>query len=156
MLIIKLKQQILILDKLWMRKHEINYHEKTNIIEFIMKFCTHSKKIETKMTNKEKKISFEKESSSDQSDHVDDTLIKNSRKSFTIVIKMLSRKEVNSDQSTICQTHRDSIIYLVTIWRRSKKWKRKKKLWELINPRRLFSLINSLDIEPVFWFWSSD
>ncbi len=29
--------------------------------------------------------------------------------------------------------------------RRSKKWKRKKELWELINLRRLFSLINLLD-----------
>ncbi len=84
-----------------MRKHEINYHEKTSIIEFITRFCTHSKKIKTKMTNKEKKISFEKESFFDQSNHVDDILIKNSRKFFTIVIKVLSRKEINSDQSTI-------------------------------------------------------
>ncbi len=46
-----------------MHKHEISYHEKTNIIEFIARFCTHSKEIKTKMTNKEKKISFEKETS---------------------------------------------------------------------------------------------
>jgi hypothetical protein len=44
-----------------------------------------------------KKISFEKESSSNQSTHVDDILTKNSRKFFTIVIKMLFRKEVNCD-----------------------------------------------------------
>jgi hypothetical protein len=55
-----------------------------------------------------------------------------------------------------CQAHRDSIIYLVIIWRRSKKWKRKKELWELINPNRLFSFTNLLDIERVSWFWSSD
>ncbi len=49
-----------------------------------------------------------------------------------------------------CQTHRDSIVYLVTKRRRSKKWERKKELWKLINPRRLISLINSS------WYWSSD
>jgi hypothetical protein len=49
-----------------------------------------------------------------------------------------------------CQAHRDSIIYLVTIWRRSEKWERKKELWELINLRRLISLINSS------WYWSFD
>jgi hypothetical protein len=77
MLIIKLKQQILILDKSWMRKHEVNYHEKTDIIKFIFEFCTHSKKIEM---NKEKNISFEKKSFSNQSDHVKlDILTKNSK-----------------------------------------------------------------------------
>jgi hypothetical protein len=50
MLIIKLEQQALILDKSWMRKHKISYHEKTNIIEFFTEFCTHSKEIKTKMT----------------------------------------------------------------------------------------------------------
>ncbi len=103
MLIIKLRQQTLILDKLWMRKHEINYHEMTNIIEFISKFCTHSKKIKTKTTktsNKEKKIFFEKKSFLSQSDHVKfNFLNKNSRS--TIVTKVLSRKEFNSDQSAI-------------------------------------------------------
>ncbi len=59
MLIIKLRQQILILDKSWMRKHEVSYHEKTNIIEFSSEFCTHSRRIE--MTDKEKKHSFREE-----------------------------------------------------------------------------------------------
>ncbi len=43
-----------------MRKHEISYHEKTNIIEFSFEFCTHSKRIDSRTTNKEKNISFEK------------------------------------------------------------------------------------------------
>jgi hypothetical protein len=102
-LIIRLKQQTLILEKSWMRKHEINYHEKTNIIEFFSEFCTHSKKIKTKTTsssNKEKNISFEKKSFLNQSDHskLYDS-IKNSKESKKIVIKILSRKEICSDQS---------------------------------------------------------
>jgi hypothetical protein len=63
MLIIRLEQQILILEKSWMRKHEINYHEKTNIIEFFSEFCTHSKEIKTKTTSSsnKKKYFFRKE-----------------------------------------------------------------------------------------------
>ncbi len=83
-----------------MRKHDVSYHEKTNIIEFYLKFCTHSKRIET--TNKEKNIHFEKKSFLNQSDYFKfDNSTKNSRKSSTIVIKVLSRKEVKSDQSEI-------------------------------------------------------
>jgi hypothetical protein len=95
MLIIKLRQQTLILDKSWTRKHDVNYHEKTNIIEFYSEFCTHARGIET--TDKEKNISFEKKSFLNQSDHFKfDESIKNSRK-FTKIIKILSRKKVCSD-----------------------------------------------------------
>ncbi len=83
-----------------MRKHEISYHDKTNIIEFFSEFCTHSKKIET--TNKEKNIHFEKKSFLNQSNYFKfDDSIKNSKKFFMIIIKILSRKEVNFDQSAI-------------------------------------------------------
>jgi hypothetical protein len=111
MLIIKLRQQILILEKSWMRKHEINYHEKTNIIEFFFEFCTHSEKIKTKTTsssNKEKNISFEKKFFLNQSNHSKfDDSIKNSKKFLTIVIKVLFRKEFNFDQSAINLSRKD-------------------------------------------------
>jgi hypothetical protein len=105
MLIIKLRQQILILDKSWMRKHEISYHEKTNIIEFTSDFCIHSREIKTKTTktktsNKKKIFSFEKKSFLNQSDHVKSDLLNKNSKSM-IVIKVLSRKEIKSDQSAI-------------------------------------------------------
>jgi hypothetical protein len=82
-----------------MRKHDVNYHEKTNIIEFYFEFCTHAKEIET--TDKEKNVSFEKESFLNQSNHFKfDESIKNSRK-FTKIIKILFRKKVCFDQSAI-------------------------------------------------------
>ncbi len=94
-----------------MRKHEVNYHEKTNIIEFSSEFCTHSKKIKTKITsssNKKKNFLFEKKSFLNQSDHSKfDDSIKNSRKFLTIVIKVLFRKELNSDQSSISFFRKD-------------------------------------------------
>jgi hypothetical protein len=96
MLIIRLDQQALILDKSWMRKHEINYHDKTNIIEFFSKFCTHSREI--KITNKKKNIHFEKKFFLNQSDYFKfDDSTEDSRKFFMIVIKILFRKEINSD-----------------------------------------------------------
>jgi hypothetical protein len=117
MLIIKLRQQALILDKSWMRKHDVSYHEKTNTIEFYLEFCTHSKRIRT--TNKEKNIHFEKKSFLNQSDYFKfdnsiknsnkffDNSTKNSRKSSTIVIKVLSRKEHHFDQSAISLSRKD-------------------------------------------------
>jgi hypothetical protein len=111
MLIIKLRQQTLIFEKSWMRKHEVNYYEKTNIIEFFSEFCTHSRKIKTKITsssNKEKNFSFEKKSFLNQSNHSKfDDSIKNSRKFLTIVIKILFRKEFNFDQSSINLSRKD-------------------------------------------------
>ncbi len=83
MLIIKLRQRTLILEKSWMRKHEVSYHEKTNIIEYVSKFCTYSKEIKTKTTNKEN-IFFEKKFFLHQSNHS----------------KFNSRKEICFDQST--------------------------------------------------------
>ncbi len=83
-----------------MRKHEISYHEKTNIIEFISEFCTHSRRIRTRTTNKEKNISFEKKFFLNQSDNSKfDVTIKDLRKHIKIVIKVLFRKDVCSDQS---------------------------------------------------------
>ncbi len=96
-----------------MRKHEINYHEKIDIIEFIVEFCTHSKRIETDLTridltNKEKKISFEKKSFLNQSKHVKfDIFIKNSRKFSMIVTKVFSRKKIKFDQSAISLSRKD-------------------------------------------------
>jgi hypothetical protein len=131
MLIIKLEQQVLILDKSWMRKHEISYHEKTNIIEFFTEFCTHSRKIKTKMTfssNKEKNISFEKKSFSSQSDHSKfDNSIKNSKESKKVVIKILFRKEVCSDQSTDQSTNR--------------LFRKNKKSTNLVNKKNILNVI---------------
>jgi hypothetical protein len=102
MLIIKLKQQTLILDKSWMRKHDVSYHEKTNIIEFYSEFCTHSRRIKTVTTNRKKNIHFEKKSFLNQSNYFKfDDSTKNSRTFSMIVIKILFRKEVNFDQSSI-------------------------------------------------------
>ncbi len=79
-----------------MRKHDVSYHEKTDIIEFYSEVCTHSRRIET--TNKEKNIHFEKKFFLNQSNYFKfDDSIKNSRKLFMIVIKVLSRKKINSD-----------------------------------------------------------
>ncbi len=94
-----------------MRKHDVSYHEKTNFIVFFSEFCTHAKRI--KITDKEKNILFENEFFLNQSDHVKfdicikNSTKKNSKKLFTIIIKVLSRKEVDSDQSAINLSRKD-------------------------------------------------
>jgi hypothetical protein len=94
-----------------MRKHDVSYYEKTNTIEFYFEFCTHAKGIE--ITDKEKNIHFGNESFLNQSDHVKfdicikDSTKQDSKKSSTINIKVLSRKEVNSDQSAISLSRKD-------------------------------------------------
>jgi hypothetical protein len=47
----------------------------------------------------------------------------------------LIKKNYDRDSHTntfMCQAHRNSIVYLVIIWRRSKKWKRRMRMWKLI------------------------
>ncbi len=89
-----------------MRKHDVNYHEKTNIIEFYSEFCTHSRRIKT--TDKEKNIHFRKKSFLSQSDHFKfDDSIKNSKRFSMIVIKILFRKKINFDQSAINFSRKD-------------------------------------------------
>jgi hypothetical protein len=41
MLIIELEQQAIILDKSWIRKHEMSYHEDSNFIFFRFNHCNH-------------------------------------------------------------------------------------------------------------------
>jgi hypothetical protein len=88
-----------------MRKHDVNCHKKTNIIEFYFEFCTYAKRIKT--IHKEKNIHFEIKSFLNQSNHVKfDIFIKNSTKQdskrlFTIIIKVLPRKEVYIDQKRL-------------------------------------------------------
>ncbi len=69
-----------------MTKHEISYHNKTNISKLTFDFCTHFE------TNKEKNILFRKKSFFDQSKH---KILENStiKKNTKIVIKILSRKK---------------------------------------------------------------
>ncbi len=71
-----------------MRKHEMSYYNKTNIIKLIFDFCTHTE------TNKEKNILFRKKSFSDQPKR---KILENSKKNIEIVIKILSRKDRESN-----------------------------------------------------------
>ncbi len=68
-----------------MRKHEISYYNKTNIIKFTFDFCTHFE------TNKEKNIFSRKKSFFDQSKlkTLENSTIK---KNIKILIKILFRK----------------------------------------------------------------
>jgi hypothetical protein len=41
MMIIKLDQHSIILNKFWMKKHDVNYHDYDNSISFYLDHCNH-------------------------------------------------------------------------------------------------------------------
>ncbi len=58
MMITKLDQHSIILDKSWMKKHEVNYHEHDDSIFFYSDHCTHLKISERFYSNQTKKKDF--------------------------------------------------------------------------------------------------
>jgi hypothetical protein len=69
MMIIKLDQHSIILDKLWIKKHDVNYHDHDDWISFYLDYCSHleaSEQFYSKQTKKED--SFSKRIFSDQSE----------------------------------------------------------------------------------------
>jgi hypothetical protein len=82
MMIIKLDQHSIILDKLWMKKHDVNYHDHDDSISFCFDHCNHleasdhsysNKSIQTRTT---KEVSFSKRNFFDQSEIIENKEIK--------------------------------------------------------------------------------
>ncbi len=66
------------------------------------------------------------------------TRILSTKKLMFVVQTKAFHFRFDSESLEICQAHRDSIVYLVTNRRRSKKWERKK---EIVRANKLPSLI---------------
>jgi hypothetical protein len=64
MMIIKLDQHSIILEKFWMKKHDVNYHDHDDSISFYFDYCNHFEASKRSFSNRstKKKDSFEKES----------------------------------------------------------------------------------------------
>ncbi len=82
MMIIKLDQHSIILNKLWMKKHDVNYHDHDDSISFYSDHCNHLEAFNYSYSNKsnriqtKKKDSFSKEILSDQSKIIENKEIK--------------------------------------------------------------------------------
>jgi hypothetical protein len=80
MMIIKLDQHSIILDKLWMKKHDVNYHNHDDSISFYSDHCSHLEAFNHSYSNRssqtKKKDFFSKEIFSDQSEIIENKEIK--------------------------------------------------------------------------------
>jgi hypothetical protein len=82
MMIIKLDQHWIILEKSWMKKHDVNYHEHDDSISFYLDYCSHLEAFNYSYSNRsnriqtKKKDSFSKEIFSDQSEIIENKEIK--------------------------------------------------------------------------------
>ncbi len=69
MMIIKLDQHSIILEKFWMKKHDVSYHDHDDSISFYFDHCNHLETSKRSFSNQltKKKISFSKDNFFDQS-----------------------------------------------------------------------------------------
>jgi hypothetical protein len=66
-MIIKLDQHLIILEKSWMKRHDVNYHEYDDSISFHFDHCSHLEASDYSYSKTEKEVSFSKKNFSDQS-----------------------------------------------------------------------------------------
>jgi hypothetical protein len=78
MMIIKLDQHLIILEKSWMKKHDVSYHEHDDSISFYLDYCSHLEASERSFSNQStnKKNFFPKRIFSDQSKLIENKEIK--------------------------------------------------------------------------------
>ncbi len=60
MMIIKLDQHSIILDKFWTKKHDVNYHDHDNLISFYLDHCNHLEAFNHLYSNKSNRIQTKK------------------------------------------------------------------------------------------------
>ncbi len=75
MMIIKLDQHFIILEKSWMKKHDVNYHDHDDSISFHLDHCSHFEASDHSYSTKKKHF-FSKEKISDQSKIIENKEIK--------------------------------------------------------------------------------
>ncbi len=136
MMIIKLDQHSIILEKSWMKKHEMSYHEHDDSISFHFDHCNHLDAFEHFYSNQtKKKDSFSKEIFFDQSEIVENKEIKIFSKKINNS-KMFLKRSVNSNERLNERSKR-----LIERRRVDEQWRRELKKIE-ISLSRILSKIS--------------
>jgi hypothetical protein len=60
MMIIKINQHLIILDKFWMKKHDVNYHNHDDSISFYFNHCSHFESFNHWYSNRSNRIQTKK------------------------------------------------------------------------------------------------
>jgi hypothetical protein len=125
MMIIKLDQHSIILEKFWMKKHDVSYHDHNDSISFYLDHYNHLEASKRSFSNQltKKKVSFSKENFFDQSKIIENKEIKiffeKTKNSKTIL-----KRSVNSSEKLIER-------------RMNKSWRKKLKKIETSSSRML-------------------
>ncbi len=156
MMIIKLDQHSIILEKFWMKKHDLSYHEHDDLISFHSNHCNHlnvSERFYSNQSQIKKKDFFSKEIFSDQSEIIENKEIKIFFEKINNS-KMILNKSVNFNKKLIERFKR------LNERRMNKSWKKKLKKIEISSSRilRKESKMNSFydEISSKFYEESTD
>jgi hypothetical protein len=109
MMIIKLDQHSVILDKSWLKKHDVSYHDHDDSISFHFDHYIHFEAFEYSFSNQstKKKISFSKRNFSDQSEIIENKEIKifleKTNNSKMILKRIESNERLNESQKRLIE-----------------------------------------------------
>ena len=115
MLITDLDQQILILEKSWMRKHEMSYHEHTNFISFHLEHCDHLRVFERLLSKESTPQNLSKAKSNSKS-FTSTRILK--RDEFMTWLRELNQIK---EKSTSSQEKVDKNRLMIETWRRDRE-----------------------------------
>ncbi len=141
MMIIKLDQHSIILNKFWIKKHDINYHDHDDLISFYFDHCDHLKAFNHSYSNRSNRIQtkkkdfFSKEIFSDQSKIIENKEIKfflEKTNNSKMILKKKTSVEFNkklNERFDKLNEHSERLIER----RMNESWKEKaKKDWNFI------------------------
>jgi hypothetical protein len=135
MMIIKLDQHSIILNKSWLKKHDVNYHDHDDSISFHFDHCIHFEASEYSFSNQstKKKVSFSKRNFFDQSEIVENKKIK-------IFLEKINNSKMILKRSTIIDFNERLIEFQKKLnehRRINESWRKKLKKIETSSSRIL-------------------
>jgi hypothetical protein len=144
MMITKLDQHSIILEKSWMKKHDVNYHEHDNSISFHFDHCSHFEASERSFSNQstKKKDFFSKRIFSDQSEIIENKEIKIFLEKINNSSKMILRRSTSIESNERLNERSKRLIERRRI---NESWRKKLRKIETSSSRilRKESKINS-------------
>jgi hypothetical protein len=132
MMIIKLDQHFIILEKSWMKKHDVSYHDHDDSISFHFDHCSHLETSKYSLSDQstKKEVSFSKRNFSDQSEIIENKEIKIFFEK-TNNSKMILKRSDNFNENIIKRSKR------LIERRMNESWRKKLKKIEISSSRIL-------------------
>jgi S-adenosylmethionine:tRNA-ribosyltransferase-isomerase (queuine synthetase) len=135
MMNIKLDQHSIILDKFWMKKHEVSYYDHDDSISFHLDHCNHLEASERSFSNQstKKKDFFQKRIFSDQSKLIKNKKIKIFLEKINNSSKTILKRTTSIESSKRLNERSERLIEL----RMNESWRKKLKKMKISSSRIL-------------------